>query len=102
MCKQDDSRRSTFRKPLRACGSTARVVPRCFRARRRKRVWGTSRAPREQKFYPSPARDAELKRVLPHIDSCSDGYMVAARIEVRSLAGDLRGRRRWQTKKRDL
>ena len=42
---------------------------------------------------------AELKRVLPHIDCRSDAYTVAATIEVRNLAGDLRGRGVHKTKK---
>ena len=45
------------------------------------------------------ALDAELKRVLPHIDCRSDAYTVAATIEVRNLAGDLRGRGVHKTKK---
>ena len=46
-----------------------------------------------------PARDAELKRVLPHIDCRSDGYTVAATIELRSLAGDARAQKCSKTKK---
>ena len=55
-------------------------------------MWGTSRALQEQKFWSWPALDAELQRVLPHIDCRSDGYTVAATIELRNLAGDVRGR----------
>ena len=39
------------------------------------------------------ALDAELKRVLPHIDCGSDTYTVAAGIELRSLADDVRGQK---------
>ena len=45
------------------------------------------------------ALDAELKRVLPHIDCGSDTYTVAAAIELRNLAGDLRGRGVHKTQK---